>query len=142
MCYSVSMETKSVNDTAPANLIDLERYPILDLICGATRELTRHCRDQLDRSGACELPGFLKPEAVAMLVREGDSLAARAYHSVVTRTPYLEVLDTSWPRERLRNFMEPTAVVVVADDQYPGDPQMRQLFKWDPLMEFIAAALK
>ena len=90
------MQTKTVNENwSPADLIDLERYPILDLSGDATRELTRHCRDQLDRTGACELPGFLKPEAVAMLVREGDSLAARAYHSVVTGTPYLEAPDPS-----------------------------------------------
>ena len=90
------MQTKTVNESwSPADLIDLERYPILDLSGAATRELTRHCRDQLDRTGACELPEFLKPDAVAMLVREADSLAARAYHSVVTGTPYLEAPDPS-----------------------------------------------
>ena len=142
MCYSVSMETKSVNETAPANLIDLERYPILDLSSDATRELTRHCRDQLDRTGACELPGFLKPEAVAMLVREGDSLAALAYHSVVTGTPYLAAPDASLPEDHPRKFFEPTSVGVVAYDQFPPESALRRLFEWDPLMEFIAAALK
>ena len=127
---------------SPADLIDLKRYPILELDSDATRELTRHCRDQLDRTGACELPGFLKPEAVAMLVREGDSLAALAYHSVVTGTPYLEVPDTSWPNDHPRKFFEPTSVGVVAYDQFPGNSSMRQLFEWDPLMEFVAAALK
>ncbi len=136
------METKSVNDTTPANLIDLERYPILDLSSDATRELTRHCRDQLDCSGACELPGFLKPEAVAMLVREGDSLAALAYHSVVTGTPYLAAPDASLPEDHPRKFFEPTSVGVVAYDQFPPESALRRLFEWDPLMEFIAAALK
>jgi hypothetical protein len=127
---------------SPANLIDLERYPILDLGCAATRELTHQSRDQLDRTGACELPGFLKPDAVAMLVREADSLAAHAYHSVVTGTPYLEAPDASWPSDHPRKFFEPTSVGVVAYDQFSGDSAMRQLFEWDPLMEFIAAALK
>ncbi|MGH7923887.1 MAG: HalD/BesD family halogenase [Candidatus Binatus sp.] len=141
------MQTKAVNDTesarpSPADLIDLARYPILNLISDATRELTRQSRDQLDRSGACELPGFLKPEAVAMLVREADSLASHAYHSVVTGTPYLEVPDPSWPSDHPRKFFEPTSVGVVAYDRFPHDSAMRQLFEWDPLMEFIAAALK
>ncbi len=137
------MQTKAVNQTwSPAELIDLERYPILDLNGDATRELTRHCRAQLDRTGACELPGFLKPEAVAMLVSEGDSLAARAYHSVVTGTPYLAAPDASLPDDHPRKFFEPTSVGVVAYDQFPHDSAMRQLFEWDPLMEFIAAALK
>src|SRR5271154_1031389 len=131
---AVSMQTKAVKETSsaprsPADLIDLERYPILELSSEVTRELTRHCREQLDRTGACELPGFLKPEAVAMLVREGDSLAARAYHSVVTGTPYLEVPDASWPSEHPRKFFEPTSVGVVAYDLFPGDSPMRQLFE-------------
>src|ERR1700723_2803142 len=121
------MQTKAANESwSPADLIDLKRYPILDLSCDATRELTRHCREQLDRSGACELPGFLKPEAVAMLVREGDSLAALA----------------SLPENPPRKFFEPTSVGVVAYDQFPSESAMRRLFEWDPLMEFIAAALK
>jgi hypothetical protein len=137
------MRTKTASENgSPADLIDLERYPILDLTGDATRELTRHCRDQLDCTGACELPGFLKPDAVAMLVREADSLAERAYHSVVTGTPYLEAPDASWPSDHPRKFFEPTSVGVVAYDRFPGDSAMRQLFEWDPLMEFIAAALK
>jgi hypothetical protein len=137
------MKTKAVSESwSPSDLIDLKRYPILDLSGDTTRELTRHCRDQLDRTGACELPGFLKPEAVALLVREGDSLAARAYHSVVTGTPYLAAPDASLPEDHPRKFFEPTSVGVVAYDQFPHDSAMRQLFEWDPLMEFIAAALK
>jgi hypothetical protein len=136
------MQTKAANESrSPADLLDLARYPILDLNRAATRELTRHCRDQLDRTGACELPGFLKPDAVATLVRESDALAARAYHSVVTGTPYLEAPDPSWPNDHPRKFYEPTSVGVVAYDQFPRDSAMRQLFEWDPLMEFIAAAL-
>ena len=139
----MSMETKSVNETAPANQIDLERYPILDLSSDATRELTPSCQAiGFDRTGACELPEFLKPEAVAMLVREGDSLAALAYHSVVTGTPYLAAPDASLPENHPRKFFEPTSVGVVAYDQFPPTSALRRLFEWDPLMEFIAAALK
>src|SRR6266481_9110488 len=137
------MKTNTINETwSPEDLVDLERYPILDLSGDATRQLTRHCRDQLDRTGACELAGFLQPEAFAMLVREGDSLAACAYHSVVTGTPYLAPPDPSLPEDHPRKFFEPTSVGVVAYDQFPVDSVLRQLFEWDPLMEFIAAALK
>ena len=141
------MQTKPANETewapdSPANLIDLERYPILDLNSDTTRALTRNCREQLDRTGACELPGFIGPEAVAMLVREGDAIAASAYHSVVTGTPYLEAPDPSLPPDHPRKFFEPTSVGVVAYDQFPPDSALRRLFEWDPLMEFIAAALR
>src|SRR6202041_519183 len=137
------MQTNVVNEHwSPADLIDLERYPILDLSGDATRELTRHCRDQLDRTGACELPGFLQSEAVAMLVSEGDSLGASAYHSGVTAPPSLAPPGPSLPHDPPRKFFEPTSVGVVAYDQFPHDSAMRQLFEWDPFMNFIAAALK
>jgi hypothetical protein len=141
------MEAKPADERAdgswsPAELIDLVRYPILDLSSAAARKLTSVCRAQLDRTGACELPDFVKPEAVAMLAREGDALASLAYHSVVTGTPYLEVPDASLPADHPRKFFEPTSVGVVAYDQFPANSALRRLFEWDPLMEFVAAALK
>jgi hypothetical protein len=145
------MQSKSAAETAaktgsaswsPAHLIDLERYPILDLNGDAARDLTAHCREQLDKTGACELPGFLKLDSVEVLVREADLLAPLAYHSVVTGTPYLAVPDPSLPEDHPRKFFEPTSVGVVAYDQFPKPSVLRQLFEWDPLMEFIAAALK
>jgi hypothetical protein len=81
------MQPKSAADSSstpwsPSHLIDLERYPILDLSAETTRALTAQSREQLDKTGACELPGFLTPEAVEILVRDADSLAVHAYHSV------------------------------------------------------------
>src|ERR1700682_4448000 len=107
------MQPKSAADSgsapcSPSDLIDLERYPIFDLGAEPTRALTVHCRQQLDQSGACELAGFLKQEAVEILVREADSLAAHAYHSVVSGTPYLAVPDVSLPEDHPRKFFEPT----------------------------------
>jgi len=130
------METDS-----PASLIDLERYPILDLASAAARKLTRHCLEQLDRSGACELPGFLTPQAVELLVREGDQLSALAYHSAATGTAYLEIPDASWPEDHPRKIFDHTSVGVIAYDQFPATSLLRRLYEWEPLMDFIGAAL-
>ena len=135
------MEPTSESPSSPAELIDLGRYPILDLAAPAARELARNCREQLDRTGACELPGFLKPEAVAALVREGDALASIAYHSVVSGTAYLEKPDPSWPEDHPRRHFDQTSVGVVAYDQFAPESPMRRLFEFDPLMQFIAAAI-
>ncbi len=135
------MDSHPENPSSPADLIDLVRYPILDLEAPAARALARDCRAQLDRTGACELPDFLKPAAVAALVREGDELAKVAYHSIVTGTAYLEKPDPSWPPEHPRRHFDQTSVGVVAYDQFPRDSPMRRLFEFDPLMEFIAAAI-
>ena len=126
---------------SPAKLIDLERYPILDLSSARARELARDCRSQLDRTGACELPGFITPDALATLVREADELARHAYHSVVTGTAYLEAPASSWPADHPRRHFDKTSVGVVAYDQFPPHSPMRRLFEFEPLMKFIAAAI-
>jgi hypothetical protein len=131
------------NDAAssPTDLIDLRRYPILDLASDEARALTKHCREQLDRTGACELPGFLTPAAVEMLTREGDALSSIAYHSESTGTPYLEIPDRTLPEDHPRRIFDHTSVGVVAYDQFPPDSAMRRLYEWNPLMDFIGAAL-
>jgi hypothetical protein len=126
---------------SPARLIDLDRYPILDLRSDAARDLARDCRAQLDQTGACELPGFLTADATAHLVREADALAPSAYHSTSKGTPYLEVPDRSLPADHPRRILDHTSVGVVAYDQFPADSAIRLLFEWEPLMAFIAAAL-
>lgn len=125
----------------PAPLIDLERYPILDLGSESGRALAWRCRRQLDETGACELPGFLRPAAVEMLVREGDALSRLAYHSVVTGTAYLEAPDASWPPDHPRRHADDTSVGVIAYDQFPAGSALRALYEWVHLMAFVAAAI-
>ncbi len=126
---------------SPAQMIDLERYPITSLGTDAARQLTTHCRRQLDDTGACELPGFLTPECVALLVREGDALSAQAYHSVVTGTAYIETPDMTLPSDHPRRIFGTSSVGVIAYDQFPSDSPLRRLYEWEPLMDFIGAAL-
>jgi len=139
------MEQKSVVPAdavlSIAQMIDLDRYPIMDLRADAALRLTQHCRRQLDETGACELPGFLTPECVAQLVREGDALSALAYHSVVTGTAYIEMPDLNLPEDHPRRIFGTSSVGVIAYDQFHADSALRRLYESDALMEFIAAAL-
>jgi len=128
-------------DDSPAALIDVARYPILDLTTAAARAVARSCRRQLDATGACELPGFLTAAATARLVRETETLAAAAHHSSGVGTAYLEIPDFSLPDDHPRRIIGASSVGVVAYDQFPPDSPMRRLYEWEPLMAFIAAAL-
>lgn len=122
--------------------IDLARYPILDASAPQFRELADRCRAQLDESGCCILPGFLTPEAVALAVDEAGGLVPSAHHSeVATGTAYLEIPDPSWPAGHARTLTGPTALSAVAYDLFPPQSIIRRLYEWDPLMEFLAAAL-
>ena len=126
---------------SPAELIDLDRYPIDDLGSDRAQQLTRACRRQLDETGACELPAFLTAQATTQLVQEADALAAAAYHSAASGTAYLEIPDFTLPADHPRRIVGSSSVGVVAYDQFPATSALRRLYEWEPLMAFIAAAL-
>jgi len=62
-----------------AAAIDLKRYPIAPLDVAPGRALARRCRAQLAASGACLLPGFLMPDAVARMAAAAASIAPLAH---------------------------------------------------------------
>jgi hypothetical protein len=125
-----------------AGFVDLERYPILDLAAERARELVAHCRAQLAARGACELPGFLAPDAAERMAKESDALVGSGHFAETRATVYLGLpeaaLPAGHPRARLAGR---SAVEAIAYDRIPPSHALRQLFEWDGLLEFAAAAL-
>ena len=87
---------------APEALVDLERYPVLDLDSPVARAVVAEARVQLERTGAVELAGFVNPEGLAALVADAEALAPRAHHSGGQGTAYLEFPDFSLPPDHPR----------------------------------------
>lgn len=125
----------------PAALIDRERYPIDRLESPEGRALVATAREQLARDGACELPGFLRPEATLSMAREAGRLAPAAHRSVGKATPYLELPAPEWPAEHPRRSFNPFSLGAVAYDQVPPEGALRRLYEWEPLVAFVAACL-
>ncbi len=126
----------------PQTLVDCGRYP-LDAPHGPEWcALVEHCRRQLARSGACELPGFLTVTAVAELAAEARTLAASAHRSRVEGTCYLDLPDEAYPDGHPRRVLGPNALGAVAYDRFPPTSGIRALYEWAPLREFVAAALQ
>lgn len=95
-----------------ASLVDTDRWPMDD------DALASRLQDTFSRENIVVMPGFIKESALPSLVVECDELAKVAYHT--TTNANLEV---------------------VAYDQFPNDSVIRQLYEWDPLMEFVARIL-
>ncbi|RIK97987.1 MAG: hypothetical protein DCC71_21365 [Proteobacteria bacterium] len=127
---------------APARFVDLERYPILDLDAPPARTLVGRARAQLAASGACELPGFLTRDATARMAAESDALIGRGHFAETRATVYLGLpeagLPPGHPRARLGGR---SAVEAIAYDLVPPAHALRQLYEWDGLVAFVAAAL-
>jgi hypothetical protein len=98
-------------------------------------------RKQMRELGACEVAGFVRPEALAAFVEDARRLAPLAHRSGGLGTVYLGFPDESYafghPRQWLGNY----GVGAVAYDLFPADSPIRRLFEWDELRAFVAAIL-
>jgi hypothetical protein len=132
-----------VSSTPATGYVDLVRYPILDLETDPARDLIAQCRAQLAACGACELPGFLTPEATERMAKESDPLVGRGHFAETRATVYLGLPEAGLPEGHPRGRLaERSAVEAIAYDLVPSSHALRQLYEWDGLMEFIGAALE
>ena len=129
----------TVND--PAQLVDLERYPLQRPETDAYCRVVERARQELRDRGAAEIEGFVSPAGVAALVRDADQLAARAHASSGQGTAYLEFPDFSLPPDHPRLHFADYAVRAVAYDITPLDSPLRLLYEWDPMKDLIEAVL-
>jgi hypothetical protein len=126
-----------------ASIVDLDRYPIDQLERAEGSALVLRVRSALGAVGACDLPGFLRPEAFSAAVASALSVRGEAYrtdqtHDVEFSGLPLESLPADDPRRvRIRSAKEGTAL-----DRIPADDPVRALYESDELLRFIGAALQ
>ena len=125
----------------PGDLVDLERYPVLDHSAPGRANLMAALRAQLARRGAAILPDFLRPDATARINHEIDLLLPRAHREDTWGTPYLELPDESCPDDHPRRTAVRSVTWVMAYDLMPLTSAARALYEWTPLMDFIAEVL-
>jgi hypothetical protein len=122
-------------------MVDLDRYPVLDLGCPQAQQVLARARAALAATGAAELTGFLTPEGVRVLVEDAEALAPRAHRSSGLGTAYLEMPELALSREHPRRWFGPYSVGAVAYDLIPHHSPLRLLYEWNQLADLIAAIL-
>ncbi|MGA2837397.1 MAG: 2OG-Fe(II) oxygenase [Acidimicrobiales bacterium] len=122
-------------------LVDLDWYPVLDPTGAAYRAVVEDARAQLVDTGAVELPGFIRPAGIDVLVADADALAPRAHHSAGEGTAYLEFPDFSLPDDHPRLTWGHYAVGAVPCDLMPETSALRRLYEWEPLRALVEAIL-
>ena len=133
------MRTKSVTEVA--DLVDLERYPVLSPDSDVYRAVVDEGRRQLRERGAAELEGFVSPAGVAELVRDAESLTPRAHASGGQGTAYLEFPDFTLPEDHPRLHFADYRLRALAYDITPRTSPLRMLYEWDPMKDLIEAIL-
>jgi hypothetical protein len=125
----------------PAQLVDLDRYPLESPGSGGYAAVVAEARQQMAERGAAEIAGFVSPVGVAELVRDADALASRAHPSGGQGTAYLEYPDFSLPEDHPRLHFADYRLRAVAYDVMPLESPLRLLYEWDPLKDLIEAVL-
>jgi alkylated DNA repair dioxygenase AlkB len=137
----IPISNQSVDDDDPSLLIDTELYPIVDLNSEAARELIRKCRTELQNTGVCMLPDFLRPAVIQRLVEETREVAPSAYHSDNYHNVYLEEDSEDLPPSHARRMLQKSAKTCITNDQIPSTSALNAIYKWDNLTQFLAKVL-
>ena len=99
-------------------------------------------RKQMQESGACELPGFVRPDALAGVRRRRARAWRRSRTAAAASAPCISASPTrSFPLDHPHQWLGNYGVGAVAYDLFPADSPIRQLFEWDELRAFVAAIL-
>ena len=123
------------------SMVNRARYPIDTPECEAGTALLDGCRQEFESAGLCVLPEFILPDALAALAEEANGVLDDAYFCDSTHNAYLTDADPDLPVEDVTQRQEATFVGSVAYDHLPADGLLKQLYLWDPLMNFIGSVL-
>jgi hypothetical protein len=98
-------------------------------------------RAQMAATGACEIPNFVRADALPTFVDDARRLASQAHPSGGLGTVYLGFPDESFPLDHPRQWLGNYSLGAVAYDLFPSGSPTRRLYEWPELTRFVAAIL-
>jgi len=98
-------------------------------------------RAQMAATGACEIPAFVRADALPAFVDDARKIAPLAYRSGGLGTVYLGFPDESFPPDHPQQWLGQYDVGAVAYDLFPAESPIRRLYEWPELTRFVAAIL-
>lgn len=126
---------------SPASLVNLDRYPILELDSRSAKTLIATCRTALEEDALCLLPDFLTAAAVSRMAGEANGLSPKAIPQNKLRTSYGWMDNSGFAPDHPRGRLHRVRNSTVPLNFVPQNSSMRRLFFWDVLTEFIRRCL-
>ena len=126
------------DSTGLDELIDLKRYPIDAVETEEGKRLVARCARDLEQSALCRLPAFVRPGALARMVKQAESLIPKAYYRQDVMTFSGDALtDEKWPAGHPNRAEVPSRYRQVLSEDIPTNHLLRRLYGWSGLTEFI-----
>jgi hypothetical protein len=128
------------------DLINTDRYPLDQLASDTSRVWISEVRRQLETDGSCVFSDFIKPDYLAEMAKQANSITQLAYPGPTEVSPYFfnyrlgegEQLPDSHPlrRKGKRKLSQ------VATDLIPKDFLLCQLYRSTAMIDFLAAIIE
>jgi hypothetical protein len=96
---------------------------------------------QMSATGACEIPNFIRADALGAFIDDARTVAPFAHRSGGLGTVYLGFPDESFPLDHPQQWLGQYDVGAVAYDLFPPESPIRRLYEWPELTRFVAAVL-
>ena len=124
-----------------ARMVNLGDCPIDDPGSAEGATFAQACRNRYLEDGLCMLPGFLRPEALEILVEEVNGCIGDAWFCAGTHDVYLAQDNPGVPAGAVAGRQERTFVGSVPYDRLGEDSALQRLYLWEPLKNFVGAVL-
>ena len=118
-----------------AEIVDFECFPL------QSNDFRAACKRTLDDDGVLVMPGFLKPDAIADIQREGEENKHLAYYTASNHNIYLTPSDPDYPADHPRNREILSSKGCITTDQIPAESALRPLYDASEFRAFLCAVL-
>lgn len=125
----------------PGTLIDLDRFPIDALDTEKGQRFLAACQAEIAETGACNLKGFIRPDAVRALAAEAVALETQAFRKDKVRNAYFTRDDPTLPADHPLRAFFPLKMAQLAHDLIPETALVDRLYRTDALTDFIRRVL-
>ncbi|MCH9673025.1 MAG: hypothetical protein K0U93_16435 [Gammaproteobacteria bacterium] len=118
-------------------LVDVDQYPIDQLDEAPGRTLVAQCREQLDRTAMCHLPGFVRSDAVRRVLDEVAQLRDRTYWMESERRAYSWRNPDDYPDANVVGRHNPNRIGSITKNEFPEEGAFVSIFAQEALTEFV-----
>lgn len=115
------------------DIVHVGAYPLSDASFQAKAQA------ELDMQGALVLPDFIRPEALAAMVAEGNAKMDRAYFCAQNHSAYLTPPDAAYPPEHAANRQVVSSKGCICDDDIDATSPLRALYNDATFQAFVKA---
>ena len=124
-----------------SEVVDLDRYPIHQINSSAYQDMFDQVRGELAKDGCAVLKGFIRSDALPLLVSEADRASVGAFRSFNRTNAYFSQDDTSLPKSHPKRRFYDRSNAFIPADNFGQDSRLRTVYEWQPLSDFLQTVL-